>query len=737
MDILRAVAFWSVVIGTVVGVAFFARGISSIVRTVRIGRPAPGRSTPVVRRTALVVRETLGHERFQHRPVVRAAHWVVMVSFPILFLTLVTGYGQLATPTYALPVIGHLAPLEWVIEAIAWASLVGIIALMAIRQRDHPRRAGRGSRFFGSNQGQAYFVEATVLVVVLCAIALRGLEFALAAQVPSTAHLATAWHFPFTAWFGASWVSAGRETLEAAVIVVSAIKILMSMSWFVVIGLQPAMGVAWHRFLAVVNIYARRETDGSPALGPLEPMRGPGGAALDLEALADLPDDARLGVGAIEDFTWKGLLDFSTCTECGRCQDQCPAWNTAKPLSPKLLTLALRDHAFATAPYLQGGGAKPALDPHNFRLVGNVIDPEVLWACTTCGACVEQCPVDIEHVDAIVDLRRYEVLMESAFPTELGAMFTKLERKANPWGMAPRARLDWAEGLPFEVPVIGRDVEDARGLDYLFWVGCAGAYEDRAKKTTRAVAELLDLAGVSFAVLGDGESCTGDPARRAGNELLFQTLAQGNVETLNEVGATAIVVTCAHCFNTIAREYPQLGGRYDVVHHTELLNRLVADGRLTPIPARPLPPASDLPHAPLSAGSDAAGTGAGAVIETVTYHDPCYLGRHNKIYAPPRELLAALPGVELAEMPRNTERSFCCGAGGARMWMEETTGTRINEARATEAIATGAATIATACPFCSVMLGDGVAASPAADGAPSPRVVDVAQLLLERVRPPA
>ncbi|RYV50972.1 (Fe-S)-binding protein [Pengzhenrongella frigida] len=737
MDILRAVAISLVVIGSVVGVAIFARGLREIVRTVRIGRPAPERARPIGTRLGVLAREVLGHERFANRPDIKVAHWVVMVSFPVLFLTLVTGYGQVARPTYSLPLIGHFIPLEWAIEAIGWASLLGILMLIVIRQVTRLRRPGRSSRFFGSNQGQAYFVEATVLAVVLCALTLRGLEYALAAQLPDTAHLASAWHFPLTAWFGASWVAVDRGTLEVVVIVVSTVKILVSMSWFVVVGLQPSMGVAWHRFLAVVNIYARRETDGAPALGALQPMRGADGRPLDLTSLEDLPDDVRLGVGAIEDFTWKGLLDFATCTECGRCQDQCPAWNTAKPLSPKLLTLALRDHAFATAPYLQAAGAgapgAPAtpsgIDPHAMRLIDNVIDPEVLWACTTCGACVEQCPVDIEHVDAIVDMRRYEVLMESAFPSELGGMFTKLERKGNPWGMAPKARLDWAKGLPFDVPVIGRDVEDARGLDYLFWVGCAGAYEERAKKTSRAVAELLFTAGVSFAVLGDGESCTGDPARRAGNELLFQTLAAGNIETLDEVGAQSIVVTCAHCFNTLSREYPQLGGRYEVIHHTELLNRLVAEDRLTPVPFE----AADVAQVMTLAG---AGTGT-SPGQTVTYHDPCYLGRHNKIYAPPRDLLGALPGVELTEMPRNSERSFCCGAGGARMWMEEKTGTRINAARAEEAVATGAGTIVTACPFCTVMLGDGVAGLPAgADGAPAPRVVDVAQLLLERVRPP-
>jgi Fe-S oxidoreductase len=495
------------------------------------------------------------------------------------------------------------------------------------------------------------------------------------------------------------------------------------MTWFVVIGLQPTMGVAWHRFLAIVNIYARRDPDGTPALGPLQPITI-SGKNLDLEALEDLPDDARLGAGAIEDLSWKQLLDVATCTECGRCQDVCPAWATNKPLSPKKVVLSLRDHAAATAPYLQAGDeAHAGLD-----LVGDVIDPDALWACTSCGACVQQCPVDIEHVDTILDMRRYQVLMESAFPKELGGTFTKLERQGNPWGLPARARMDWAKGL--DVPVVGVDVESAADVDYVFWVGCAGAYDDRAKRTSRAVVELLHAAGVSFAVLGDGEGCTGDPARRAGNEILFQMLAAANVEALNEAGATRIVVTCAHCFNTIAREYPQLGGRYEVLHHTELLNRLVAEGRLVPAPA-----------------GTAADQGAAAADEhataqrRVTYHDPCYLGRHNQIYSPPRELLAALPGVELAEMPRNAESSFCCGAGGARVWMEETIGTRISTSRAAEAIGTGAEVVATACPYCTIMLTDGVkaaAAEPQPAGAPTsvgvPEVTDIALLLLDSIQ---
>ncbi|EYR62776.1 Fe-S oxidoreductase [Actinotalea ferrariae CF5-4] len=792
MDGLQIIALIVAVVATVVGVTAFVLGVRAIVRTVGRGAPAPDRTTHPGRRTWLVVKEVLGHGRFRHRPFVRVAHWVVMVSFPVLFLTLITGYGQIVDPSFVLPVVGHFPPFEWLVEVFAWLGLLGIVALVLVRQREHPRRgeragtrvsgarreqdlpaaddaAGpggpegpRASRFFGSNRGQAYFVEAIIAAVVVCVLLLRGLEYALAAAPPvsegsgplvleDTAGLL--WHFPLTAWFGQWFVGLPTATLEAAVVVVALLKIITSMLWMVVVGMRPAMGVSWHRFLAVVNVWARRETDGSPALGPLPPVRA-GGKPVDFAALEDLPDDATLGVGRIEDFSWKGLLDFSTCTECGRCQEQCPAWNTGKPLSPKLVVLALRDHAYATAPYLTvaanastepaghtattghvplpaGRAAGSAQDSHAdldvLSLVGDVVDPQALWDCTTCGACVQQCPVDIEHVDHIVDLRRNQVLMESAFPDELGPMFAKLEKQANPWGLPARQRLAWAKDLPFPVPVVGVDVEDASEVEYLFWVGCAGAYEDRAKRTTRAVAELLDTAGVSFAVLGDGEQCTGDPARRAGNEMLFQMLAQANVEVLTEVKAQRIVVTCAHCFNTIAREYPQLGGQFEVVHHTELLERLLADGRLTVVEE------VREPGVPAQGADD---DGRPHPARQVTYHDPCYLGRHNQVYTPPRELLAAVPGLAVTEMPRSHERSFCCGGGGARVWMEETTGTRISTDRAAEAIGTGARTIATGCPFCTIMLTDGVAANDrgAAAGAEAVEVVDVAQLLLPAVR---
>ena len=341
-----------------------------------------------------------------------------------------------------------------------------------------------------------------------------------------------------------------------------------------------------------------------------------------------------------------------------------------------------------------------------------VIDEDVLWSCTSCGACVQQCPVDIEHVDHIMDMRRHQVLVESNFPAELNQLFKGLENKGNPWNMSSSARMDWAKGLDFDVPVVGEDLESLESVDWLFWVGCAGAYEDRAKKTTRAVAELLDLAGISFAVLGNGETCTGDPARRAGNEFVFQGLAMQNVETFKEYKVKKVVSTCAHCFNTLKNEYKDFGIELEVVHHTQLLNRLVREGKLTPVK-----------------------DGAGAAKRSITYHDPCYLGRHNEVYSPPRELLQVLPGAEVIEMERNSERSFCCGAGGARMWMEENLGERINVNRTKEAVGTGADQIAVGCPFCRVMLSDGLTAQQAkGEAREEVEVLDVAQMLLASVK---
>jgi len=707
---------------TVVAVAMATVTVTRMIRTVRLGQPDPTRKGPLGARLTTLLREFLGHTRMLKWSHVGIAHWFVMMGFLTLSLSVLEAYGEVLSPRFELPVLGAWSVWNLLVEIMGLGTVLGGLWLVGVRQRNHPRRADRQSRFAGSNMGQAYFVEA---VVLLEGLGIMGLRFF---KESSGMFDAPVWAAPVTHAVG--------SLLPASVTAVSmfaTFKILSAMVWVIVVASKPTMGVAWHRFTAFFNIYFKRQADGGVALGAVKPMMS-GGKPLDFDE-AD-PESDVFGAGKVEDFSWKGWLDFTSCTECGRCQSQCPAWNTGKPLSPKLLITQLREHAYAKAPYLLAGGRKDmsgdevglvgdnshanvdalALAEAERPLVGGpdelgVIDPEVLWSCTSCGACVEQCPVDIEHVDHIVDMRRYQVLIESNFPTELGGMFKNLENKGNPWGQNAKDRLAWTEDLDFEVPVF--DGELADDVEYLFWVGCAGAFEDRAKKTTRAVAELLHTAGVKYTVLGPEETCTGDPARRAGNEFLFQMLAQQNVEVLNSVfdgrepTGRKIVVTCAHCFNTLANEYPQLGGDYEVVHHTQLLNRLVRERRLVPV-------------APLT--------------EDVTYHDPCYLGRHNKVYEAPRELVGSA-GATLREMPRHADRAMCCGAGGARMWMEERVGKRINLERVDEATGTATSKIATGCPFCRVMLTDGLTARQNEQKVPeNVEVVDVAQLLLNAVR---
>lgn len=708
----------------IVGFTMLVRAGLKIAATVKLGQPDPTRNGPRGPRLKNMAVEILGHTRMLKWGIVGVAHWFVMVGFGALVLTLVEAVGETWYPEFELPLIGHWSLWGLFVELIALTTILGIGTLIVIRQKNHPRKADRKSRFAGSNFAQAYFVEFIIGSIGVCIFLIRGFK-------------AATGNLPYPTW--AAPISHGLGNILpaslTAISVVALIKVVLSMVWAIVIAQNLTMGVAWHRFTAFFNIYFKREADGSVALGKLKPMMS-NGAVLDFEK-AD-PEVDVFGAGKIEDFSWKGWLDFSTCTECGRCQSQCPAWNTAKPLSPKLVMLALRDHAFAKAPYLAAGGGLDAagneklsdaeiahLDPLAMLeagrpLVGTaemngVIDPGVLWDCTTCGACVEQCPVDIEHVDHIVDMRRYQVMIESEFPSELAGLFKNLENKGNPWGQNGRDRMAWAKDLDFEVPVISGELDEE--TEYLFWVGCAGAFEDKAKKTTQAIAELLHIAGVKFAVLGTEETCTGDPARRAGNEFLFQMLAQQNVEVLNaafgERTSRKVVVSCAHCFNTMLNEYPDLGGRYEVVHHTQLLNKLVREKKLTAV--KRVTPESG----PLS---------------STTYHDPCYLGRHNKVYEPPRDLILAT-GMEFTEMPRNQNRSLCCGAGGARMWMEEKIGKRINVERVDEAIGTGAQQIATGCPFCSVMLTDGVTARKSDGTAPQEmEVLDVARMLLASVK---
>ncbi|MFI9269910.1 (Fe-S)-binding protein [Kitasatospora sp. NPDC052896] len=715
---------------TAVGVALFARAIARIFRFVRLGQPVPAgaRINDPVARTVTLIREFLGHSRMNKWGIVGIAHWCVAVGFYALILTLVGAFGQLFDPKFEVPVVGDWTPYLVFQEVLGLVTFLGIAVLTVIRQLSLPSKSVRKSRFAGSNMGFAYFIEAVILIIGVAILTLRGLEGAQAGvDHYSAAYLVS---YPLVKAF--SGLSLG--TLHNLLWLVATIKISVSFIWMIVVSLNTDMGVAWHRFLGFPNIWFKRNADGAVALGALQPMTS-GGKPIDFE---DPAEDAVFGVSQVEHFSWKGILDFSTCTECGRCQSQCPAWNTGKPLSPKLLIMSLRDHAYAKAPYLLAGGGKDmegnekataeqlagvpaaALAEAERPLIGTaeengVIDPDVLWSCTTCGACVEQCPVDIEHIDHIVDMRRYQVMIESSFPTEAGTMLKNLENKGNPWGMATKARLDWVKELKketgIEVPVIGEDIDPAE-VEYLYWVGCAGALEDRAKKTTKAFAELLHTAGVKFAILGKEESCTGDSARRLGNEFLFQMLGAQNVETLNTVLEDApvkrIVATCPHCFNTIANEYPQLGGHFEVIHHTQLLQHLIDEGKLVPV---------------------------NPVEGLITYHDPCYLGRHNKVYSPPREIMDKVPGLRQQEMHRHKERGFCCGAGGARMWMEERIGKRINTERVDEALSLNPDIVSTACPFCLVMLSDSVNGKKNEGAAKEHlKVVDVAQLLLDSVK---
>jgi Fe-S oxidoreductase len=644
-------------------------------------QPDPTRSNDKSARFSNMLKEVLGHTKMLNFTATGIAHWFVMIGFGALFGTLITAYGQVINPDFALPIIGHFVGYELFAELIAALTGIGIVTLIGVRQVTRFRKR---NRFSGSKMGKAYYIEATILGIVFCVIALRGLEGALANEESWNWHYAISW--PAVLAFNSMSVA----SLESAIVIVATLKIVISMAWFIVIASDFTMGIAWHRFLAFFNIYYKRNID-QPALGALPEMLSKG-KPINFE---DPAEDDVFGLGTRADISWKGLLDMTSCTECGRCQSQCPAWHTDKPLSPKLLIMAMRDHAMSKV-----------VETENIVGENAPISLDVLWSCTSCGACVEECPVDIEHVDHIVNMRRFQVLVESEFPSELGGTFRNLEKAGNPWGANKADRESWIAECDFPVRVVSGELPEE--VEYLFWVGCAGAYEERAKKTTKAVAELLHMAGVNFAVLGKRETCTGDPARRSGNEFLYQILSQENIATFNETfgdrskGKKKVVVTCPHCFTTIGRDYAQSGFELEMLHHTQLLNTLIKEGRLKPSPHKS--------------------------EKKLTYHDPCYLGRHNQIYAPPRELLEA-SGCDVEEMPRNKERSFCCGGGGGRMWMEEKLGTRINLNRVDEAIDTGAQEVAVACPFCRIMVGDGMVARQS-----DVEVLDVAQVLLRSVK---
>ena len=548
-----------------------------------------------------------------------AIFWGFLVLFPTILIAMIGAVDAHAT----LPWLGAQGWYALLVDVFALMVLAGVITAFVIRKVQRP------ARFKGSHLREADLILALIGGIVLSLLLWHASQIALGLN-----------DYP------AGWAPISNALSHIVGPVAPVLErvavwahVLIILSFLVYLPYSKHL----HILVAAINVYFGRTRQ----RGRLEPI--------DFE----VPEqDVRFGTARAPDMTWKQMLDTVSCTECGRCQDVCPAYATDKALSPKLLIMAMRDN-------LLSGASTP--------IVPSAVTDDIVWDCVTCGACVRECPVNIEHIDHIIDLRRNLVMVESRFPEEAGAMLRDVDRTSNPWGKPQADRMQWAEGLGVRVLQAGEVAPEV-----LFWVGCAPAFDERARKAAVSTAKLMQEAGVDFAVLGPREACTGDPARRMGDEYTFQRLAGENVATLNRAGVKKIVTTCPHCFNSIGNEYPDFGGRYEVVHHTEFLAELVRDGRLTPAP------------------SD----------RTITYHDSCYLARHNDIRSEPRELVAAVG--KPVKMPRNRERTFCCGAGGARMWMEERRGRPINQERVREAAATGAETLAVACPFCTVMLDDGV-----------------------------
>jgi Fe-S oxidoreductase len=600
----------------------------------------------------------LGQRKLLQRLVPGLMHAFIFWGFIVLLPTILMAMIAIADRGETIPWLGRQGWFALLVDLFCLLVLAGVVTAFAIRKVQRP------ARFEGSHMGEADLILALIAGIVTTLLLWHASLVALQLN-----------EWP-AGWSPVSNVlsnlfGGGSGTHDAERALVWA-HILIVLSFLVYLPRSKHLHIA----TAVVNVYFGR----TRARGRLEPLR------FDEEGPEE---DMRLGSGTVVDMTWKQVVDTYSCTECGRCQDACPAWATGKALSPKLLIMGLRDQLFAEGPGILAARAAGS-DPAMAALVPNAVTDDVVWDCVTCGACVHECPVSIEHIDHIVDLRRHLVMSEARFPAEAEPMLRDVERSSNPWGKAQSDRAAWAEGLGVRVLEPGDPAPDV-----LYWVGCAASFDERARTSAESTAKLLAAAGVDFAILGPREACTGDPARRMGNEYVFQAFAEQNVDTLNEAGAKKIVTSCPHCFNTLANEYQDFGGSYEVVHHSELLAELVREGRISPSPGD----------------------------RRITYHDSCYLARHNDILAEPRELVAAVG--QPVEMERSGRRTFCCGAGGAHMWMEERAGA-INEERVREAAETGAETLAVACPYCTIMLDDGVRTS-----GRDLRVADVATLLAE------
>jgi Fe-S oxidoreductase len=649
------------VIGLSIAGARFGRRSLLLYRLVRTGKPAT-RFDDVPARAWAEATVVVGQSKLLQRLTPGLVHAAIFWGFIVLFPTIVLAMiGVVEGPVTAVPWLEAQGWFALAVDVFALLVLLGVAGAFLIRKVQRP------PRFKGSHLGEADLILLLIAGIVLtlflwhASLIAIGLDGYPAQWAPISSLIASA--LPRTQ--GQS-ILISTALIERAAVLAHVAIILFFLAYL-------PYSKHLHIAVAAINVFFGR----TRRRGRLEPIN------------FEAPEaEVRFGSARASDMTWKQMLDTMSCTECGRCQDVCPAYATGKALSPKLLIMALRDQLNAEGPKV--------LDDKSYTpppIVPNAVTDDIVWDCVTCGACVRECPVGIEHIDHVIDLRRNLVMVESRFPEEAGAMLRDVDRSSNPWGKPQADRTHWAEGLGIRVLKQGEPAPDV-----LFWVGCAPAFDERAKQAAISTAKLMQMAGVDFAILGPREACTGDPARRMGDEYTFQRLAGENVATLNETGMKRIVTTCPHCFNTIGNEYPDFGGRYEVVHHTEFLAELVRDGKLAPLPSE----------------------------RTITYHDSCYLARHNDVRSQPRELVDAVG--KAIEMPRHGERTFCCGAGGARMWMEEKRGRPINQERVREAAATGAETLAVACPFCTVMLDDGVRETGA-----KLQVIDLATLLAEAV----
>jgi len=646
----------------VVAGGLFARRALLLYRLVRMAKPSD-RSGEVPARLRNEAVIALGQRKLLQRVVPGLMHAFIFWGFIVLLPTILMAMIAIADRGETIPWLGSQGWFALLVDLFCVLVLAGVVTAFAIRKIQRP------ARFEGSHMGEADLILALIAGIVTTLLLWHSSLIALGLN-----EWPAGWSPVSNAISNLFGGGSGTHDAERAFVWA---HILIVLSFLVYLPRSKHLHIA----TAVVNVYFGR----TRARGRLEPLR------FDEEGPEE---DMRLGSGTVADMTWKQVVDAYSCTECGRCQDACPAWATGKALSPKLLIMGLRDQLFAEGPGILAARAAGE-QPEMAALVPNAVTDEVVWDCVTCGACVRECPVSIEHIDHIVDLRRHLVMNEARFPAEAEPMLRDVERSSNPWGKAQSDRAAWAEGLGVRVLEPGDPAPDV-----LYWVGCAASFDERARISAESTAKLLAAAGVDFAILGPREACTGDPARRMGNEYVFQAFAEQNVETLNETAAGKIVTSCPHCFNTLANEYPDFGGNYEVVHHSGLLAELVREGRISP-----------------STGD-----------RRITYHDSCYLARHNDVAAEPRELVAAVG--QPIEMERSGKRTFCCGAGGAHMWMEERAGA-INEERVREAAETGAETLAVACPYCTIMLDDGVRTS-----GRDLRVADVATLLAESVDPP-